>query len=146
MALVGNGRHRLRAIGNGNGRQNVYSASMYVRRLGHTSTSNLVMTTDISGYIFCRREVELSNFWKVYLYSCTDLRSITMEKRRYNSPIPALAEIPVVDFDGVFSCADLTSCPQTAQIHSAFTTVGFVFIKNHGIHRKLVRVNEEPSV
>ena len=48
-------------------------------------------------------------------------------------------EIPVVDFDGVFSSADLTSCRQTAQIHSAFTTVGFVFIKNHGIERKLVR-------
>ena len=48
-------------------------------------------------------------------------------------------EIPVVDFDGVFSSADLTSCPQTAQIHSALTTVGFVFIKNHGIERKLVR-------
>ena len=49
------------------------------------------------------------------------------------------AEIPVVDFSSVFSCADLASCPQTAQIHTAFTTVGFVFIKNHGIQRKLVR-------
>ena len=46
--------------------------------------------------------------------------------------------IPVVDLEGVFSSPDLSSCPQVAQIHSAFSTIGFVFIKNHGIPRKSV--------
>lgn len=46
--------------------------------------------------------------------------------------------IPVVDFKGVSSCQDLATCPQVQQLHSAFTKVGFVFIKNHGIDRKLV--------
>ena len=50
-----------------------------------------------------------------------------------------MSSIPVVDFDGVYSSTDLSSCPQVEEIHSAFTTIGFVFIKNHGIERKLVR-------
>ena len=50
-----------------------------------------------------------------------------------------MASIPVVDFDGVFSCTDLSSCPQVEEIHSALATIGFVFVKNHGIERKLVK-------
>jgi isopenicillin N synthase-like dioxygenase len=50
-----------------------------------------------------------------------------------------MTSIPVVDFEGVSSTLELSSCPQVEQIHSAFSTVGFVFIKNHGIPRKLVR-------
>lgn len=45
--------------------------------------------------------------------------------------------IPVVDFDGL-SEQDIGNCPQVKEIHTAFSTVGFVFIKNHGIDRKLV--------
>ena len=50
-----------------------------------------------------------------------------------------MSAIPVVDLEGVFSVAELASCPQVDQIHSAFSTVGFVFVKNHGIARKTVR-------
>ena len=46
--------------------------------------------------------------------------------------------IPVVDLEGVSTCSDLSTCPQVGEIHSAFTRVGFVFIKNHGIDKKLV--------
>ena len=46
--------------------------------------------------------------------------------------------IPVVDFEDVFSSINLTNCSQVKEIHSAFTSVGFVFVKNHGIDRKLV--------
>ena len=47
--------------------------------------------------------------------------------------------IPVVDLHEVLlSGADLGSCPQVEQLNSAFSTIGFVFIKNHGIPRKLV--------
>lgn len=46
--------------------------------------------------------------------------------------------IPVVDLEGVYSSPDLSSCPQVGQIHSAFSTIGFVFVKNHGIPRKSV--------
>lgn len=46
--------------------------------------------------------------------------------------------IPVVDFEGVLSCSDLSTCAQVQQLHTAFTQVGFVFIKNHGIHKELV--------
>ena len=49
-----------------------------------------------------------------------------------------MTSIPVVDFDSVFSCTDLSSCLQVKEIHAAFTTVGYIFIKNHGIDRKLV--------
>ena len=41
--------------------------------------------------------------------------------------IMSQAEIPVVDFCGVFSCADLAGCPQTAQLHSAFFFFFFFF-------------------
>ena len=33
---------------------------------------------------------------------------------------------------------DLSTCPQVKEVHSAFSTVGFVFLKNHGVERKLV--------
>uniref|UniRef100_A0A1X7TWL7 Fe2OG dioxygenase domain-containing protein n=1 Tax=Amphimedon queenslandica TaxID=400682 RepID=A0A1X7TWL7_AMPQE len=46
--------------------------------------------------------------------------------------------VPVVDFKDVLSCLDVSTCPQVQEIHSAFTTVGFVFITNHGIRRPLV--------
>lgn len=46
--------------------------------------------------------------------------------------------IPVVDIEGVSTCSDLSTCPQVGEIHSAFTKVGFVFIKNHGINKKLI--------
>ena len=45
----------------------------------------------------------------------------------------------VVDFSSILSdSTDLSTCPQVKEIHSAFSTVGFVFLKNHGIERKLV--------
>ena len=53
----------------------------------------------------------------------------------------AMSVIPVVDLESIFSVAELGSCPQVDQIHSAFSTVGFVFVKNHGIARKTVRVH-----
>ena len=51
--------------------------------------------------------------------------------------------IPVVDFAGLLSRDDLSrddlsTCPQVQQLHHAFSQVGFVFIKNHGIDKKLV--------
>ena len=46
--------------------------------------------------------------------------------------------IPVVDIKGISSNTDLSQCPQVKEINSTFTSVGFVFIKNHGIDRKLV--------
>ena len=49
-------------------------------------------------------------------------------------------EIPVVDFSDVFSCLDLSVCPQVKEINSALSSVGFVFITNHGIRRSLVRL------
>ena len=52
--------------------------------------------------------------------------------------------IPVVDFSDVFSCLDscldLSVCPQVKEINSALSSVGFVFITNHGIRRSLVRL------
>ena len=47
-------------------------------------------------------------------------------------------DIPVVDFEGVFSSSDISALPQLQQLHSALSGVGFVFIKNHGINMKLV--------
>lgn len=49
--------------------------------------------------------------------------------------------IPVVDLQEVLSSSsDLEGYPpQVEQLNSAFSTVGFVFIKNHGIPRKLVQ-------
>ena len=45
----------------------------------------------------------------------------------------------VVDFSSILSdSTDLSTCPQVKEIHSAFSTVGFVFLKNHGIEKKLV--------
>ena len=54
--------------------------------------------------------------------------------------IPSVAmSIPVVDFEKVLSCSDcLASCDAVQELHSAFTTVGFVFIRNHGIDRRMV--------
>lgn len=46
--------------------------------------------------------------------------------------------IPVVDFQRVLSTEDLANCPQVLEIHSAFSQVGFVFLKNHGIKKQLV--------
>ena len=49
--------------------------------------------------------------------------------------------IPVVDFEKVLSCSKgegLASCGAVQELHSAFTTVGFVFIRNHGIDRRMV--------
>ena len=54
-----------------------------------------------------------------------------------------MSAIPVVDLDGVFSECELRSCPQVDQIHAAFSTVGFVFIKNHGISRETVSARED---
>ena len=48
------------------------------------------------------------------------------------------SQIPVVDIKDINSNTDLSQCPQVEEINSAFTSVGFVFIKNHGIDRKLV--------
>ena len=50
--------------------------------------------------------------------------------------------IPIVDFEVVFSRDDLSTCPQVQQLHQAFTEVGFVFIKNHGIDQMLVSLSE----
>ena len=47
--------------------------------------------------------------------------------------------IPVVDIAEVLSSSEgLDSCDAVEELHSAFTTVGFVFIRNHGIDKKLV--------
>ena len=46
--------------------------------------------------------------------------------------------IPVVDFAGLLSRDDLSTCSQVQQLHHAFSQVGFVFIENHGIDKKLV--------
>ena len=54
--------------------------------------------------------------------------------------------IPIVDLEGLSREQDLSGCPQVQQIHSAFTTVGFVFIKNHGIQRKTVRLTSQLPV
>ena len=48
------------------------------------------------------------------------------------------AAIPVVDWSEVPSNSDLSTSSQVQQLHSAFTKVGFVFLKNHGIDQKLV--------
>lgn len=49
-----------------------------------------------------------------------------------------MTSIPVVDFNDVLSCTDLSSCQQVEEIHAAFTTIGYIFVKNHGIDGKLV--------
>ncbi len=47
--------------------------------------------------------------------------------------------IPVVDFSDILSGSkDLSSCPQVKEFHSALSTVGFVFLKNHGINKEMV--------
>ena len=46
--------------------------------------------------------------------------------------------IPVVDFAHLASSQDLSSCAQVQELHSAFSKVGFVFVKNHGIERETV--------
>ena len=47
--------------------------------------------------------------------------------------------IPVVDFREVLSCSDLSTSAVVGELHSAFTKVGFVFIRNHGIEQQLVK-------
>ena len=49
--------------------------------------------------------------------------------------------IPVVDFKDVMKEPNLNVSSYTElvnQLHAAFSKVGFVFIKNHGIQRELV--------
>ncbi|XP_064406714.1 uncharacterized protein LOC135351592 isoform X2 [Halichondria panicea] len=47
--------------------------------------------------------------------------------------------IPVVDLrDTVSGSKDLGSCPQVKELHSSLSTVGFVFLKNHGIDKQMV--------
>ncbi len=46
--------------------------------------------------------------------------------------------IPVVDFKDISSNTNLSSAPQIQQLNSAFTDVGAVYIRNHGIDKKLV--------
>ena len=55
-------------------------------------------------------------------------------------------DIPVVDFSNVFSCLDLSVCPQVKEINSALSSVGFVFITNHGIRRSLVSISESSRI
>jgi isopenicillin N synthase-like dioxygenase len=50
--------------------------------------------------------------------------------------------IPVIDFTNIIRAdgvLDLTSCPEISQVHTAFTDVGFLFIKNHGIDRDIIK-------
>ena len=50
--------------------------------------------------------------------------------------------IPIVDFKNIprDSTLNVSSHAELVkQLHSAFSKVGFVFIKNHGIERDLVR-------
>ncbi|XP_064406736.1 uncharacterized protein LOC135351611 [Halichondria panicea] len=47
--------------------------------------------------------------------------------------------IPVIDFSDILSGSkDLGNCPQVKELHSALSTVGFVFLTNHGIDKKMV--------
>ena len=47
--------------------------------------------------------------------------------------------IPVVDIAEVLSHSEgLGSCDAVQELDSAFTAVGFAFIRNHGIGEKLV--------
>ncbi len=46
--------------------------------------------------------------------------------------------IPVVDFHTLSDSTPASECPVIKQLHSAFSTLGFVFITNHGIDMKLV--------
>ncbi len=48
--------------------------------------------------------------------------------------------IPVVDFQALSAAEKgvTPDLPVIEELHSAFSTVGFVFITNHGIDRKLV--------
>ncbi len=46
--------------------------------------------------------------------------------------------IPVVDFQALSEKGVTPDLPVVEELHSAFSTVGFVFITNHGIDRKLV--------
>ena len=55
---------------------------------------------------------------------------------RSSSEIEAIS---VVDFSDILSGSkDLSSCPQVKEFHSALSTVGFVFLKNHGINKEMV--------
>ena len=57
---------------------------------------------------------------------------------------PDNMSIPVVDIAEVLSRSErLDSCDAVEELHSAFTTVGFVFIRNHGIDKKLVGIGNQ---
>ena len=49
-----------------------------------------------------------------------------------------LNEIPVVSFQEFLLAEDLSTCPQVQELHKAFTQVGFVCLKNHGIDMEIV--------
>ena len=59
--------------------------------------------------------------------------SLTFVKR-----MAAVNGIPVVDFQKVRDTEDVSRCPQVAELHAAFSQVGFVFLTNHGIKTELV--------
>jgi len=46
--------------------------------------------------------------------------------------------IPVVNFQQFLVAEDLSRCPQVKELHSAFSQVGFVYLKNHGIDMEIV--------
>ena len=58
-------------------------------------------------------------------------------------PMAALDSIPIVDFSGILAAADLDDCPQVRELHTAFSQVGFVFLKNHGIKSELVIIQPQ---
>ena len=59
---------------------------------------------------------------------------------------PDNMSIPVVDIAEVLSRSEkLDSCDAVQELHSAFTTVGFVFIRSHGIDKKLVGNGQHTS-
>jgi len=49
-----------------------------------------------------------------------------------------LSEVPVVNFQKFLVAEDLSRCPQVQELHSAFSKVGFVYLKNHGIDMEIV--------
>ena len=48
--------------------------------------------------------------------------------------------VPVIDFADVYSNPDIASAPQVEQFRSAFTDIGFAYIRNHGIDPHLVKI------
>ena len=75
--------------------------------------------------------------WPLTDYTCLQIRK-HISLIRFNMAVHD-ESIPIVDFSSILSeSVDLSNCPQVAKIHSAFSTVGFVFLKNHGIDKQLV--------